>query len=247
MSKSKCLIIGYGVVGHNLAEEIKKLQPDIVDKYKDGVPKKSEGYYDIGFICVNTPLMDNGFLDCSEVRNTIYENDCDLYVIKSTVPVGTTSFLARESQKRIVFSPEYYGATQHCNNFDFPFTILGGQKQDCIAVQQILQEVYDARHKFHITTPETAEMAKFMENSWLATKVTFCCEFFRAAEKAGVNYEELRELFLADPRVNPAHTFVYREHPYYDSHCLNKDVPQIANQFDIDLLKQIQRINKNSH
>jgi len=83
-----------------------------------------------------------------------------------------------------------------------------------------------------------------MENSWLATKVTFCCEFMRAAEKAGVNYEELRELFLADPRVNPAHTFVYRDHPYYDSHCLNKDVPQIANQFDIELLKSIESINK---
>ena len=247
MLKSKVLIIGRGVVGHNLAEELKKLQPEIIDKYKDGEKRASDGHYDVGFVCVPTPLMDNGLLDWQEVRNAIMENDCGLYVIKSTVPVGVTNLLRHGFQKRIVFSPEYYGATQHCNNFDFSFTILGGQKQDCIAVQQILQEVYDARHKFYITTPETAEMAKFMENSWLATKVTFCCEFFRAAEKAGVNYEELRELFLADPRVNPAHTFVYREHPYYDSHCLNKDVPQIANQFDIDLLKQVQRINEHWH
>lgn len=250
MLKYKVLIIGHGVVGHNLAEELKKLQPEIIDKYKNGEKHVSEGHYDVGFVCVPTPLMDNGFLDWQEVRNAIMENDCGLYVIKSTVPVGVTNSLRHELQKRIVFSPEYYGGTQHCNNFDFPFTILGGDKTDCIKVQQLLQNVYDARHKFYFTTPETAELVKFMENSWLATKVTFCCEFYRAAEKVGVNYEELRELFLADPRVNPAHTFVYREHPYYDSHCLNKDVPHIANQLDIRLLKDIEIINnwqKSSH
>ena len=82
-----------------------------------------------------------------------------------------------------------------------------------------------------------------MENSWIATKVTFCNEFYRACEKTGINYEEVRELFLLDERVNASHTFVYREHPYFDSHCLNKDVPSIANQFDIEILKSILNIN----
>lgn len=43
-----------------------------------------------------------------------------------------------------------------------------------------------------------------------------------------VNYEDLRELFILDPRINPSHTFVYRKHPYYESHCLDKDVPAIT-------------------
>lgn len=148
------------------------------------------------------------------------------------------------SDKKVIFSPEYYGATQHCNNFDFNFTILGGEKEYCIQVQQVLQKVYDARHRFYITDSKTSEMVKFMENSWLATKVTFCCEFARACEKANINYEEVRELFIADPRVNPAHTFVYKNTPYYKSHCLDKDVPSISNQFDIKLLKEIIQINK---
>lgn len=238
------LIIGYGVVGHNLETDLAKCgEVDICDKYKNIIPKKS--HHDIGWICVDTPLAEEGYLNYSEVENAIRENDCDLYVIKSTVPVGVTRSLAKKLKERLVFSPEFYGGTQHCNNFDFDFTILGYvNKRDAIEVQQELQKVYDARHVFRMCDSETAEMVKFAENAWLATKVTFCCEMFRACEKAGVAYEEMRELLLLDPRINPAHTFVYREHPKFDSHCLNKDVPHIANQFNIDLLKSIIEINK---
>ena len=44
-----------------------------------------------------------------------------------------------------------------------------------------------------------------------------------------VNYSELRECFVADPRVNPSHTFVYSSYPYYDSKCFNKDLPALVN------------------
>ena len=66
-----------------------------------------------------------------------------------------------------------------------------------------------------------------MENCWIAAKVTFCNEFADIAAKFNINYEELRECFVADERVNPSHTYVYRDKPYYDSHCLNKDIPAL--------------------
>ena len=234
------LIIGCGVVGSNLYDELKSLNPDRCDKYKR--IQKKHAQHDVGFVCVDTPLV-NGSLNCSEVVNAINENDCDVYVIKSTVPVGFVDKIKEETGKRVVFSPEYYGGTQHCNNFDFNFTILGGSKKDCLAVQQVLQNVYDARHTFRIVDSRTAEMAKFMENAWLAYKVNFCVEFAEAAKQCGVEYEELRELFVLDPRVNASHTFVYNDHPYYDSHCLNKDVPSVANQFDMKTLKFIIELN----
>ena len=43
-------------------------------------------------------------------------------------------------------------------------------------------------------------------------------------------------MFTLDPRVGASHTFVYRDHPYWDSHCLNKDVPAIANAYGAELL-----------
>ena len=229
------LIVGCGVVGSNLKDELRDLYPDVYDKYKM-LNTKGKHKYKVAFICVDTPATEGEPCDISEVRNAVIENDAEIYVIKSTVLPGTTERIAEETKKRIVFSPEYYGGTQHCNNFDFDFTILGGEKEDCFRVVQILQDVYDGRHQFRITDAKTAELVKYMENSYLATKVSFCNQFYNIANDIGVNYEELRELFVMDPRVEPSHTFVYGEHPYWNSHCLNKDVPAIAKHFDAPLL-----------
>ena len=59
-----------------------------------------------------------------------------------------------------------------------------------------------------------------------------------------VNYEELRELFILDPRVNPSHTFVYRDKPYWDSHCLNKDVSHVAYHEDAEFLINMCKFNE---
>jgi len=234
---SRVLIIGHGVVGKNLEYELKALRPDVLDKYKPDestVPEDAEDQgYDLAFICVDTPFTETDPCDRSEVWNAVQDNKKymkpnGIFVIKSTVLPGTTDGIRGQANVRVLFSPEYYGGTQHCNNFEFGFTILGGLKEDCWEVAQILQNVYDGRHRFRITDSRTAELVKYMENAWLATKVTFCRQFFDIAEKEGVKYEELRELFIMDPRVNPSHTFVYRDRPFWDSHCLNKDVPAIT-------------------
>lgn len=245
---SNILIIGHGVVGCNLEDELALLDPDILDKYKPEEDKMDEGKmkqgYDLAFICVNTPFTDQEPCDRSEVINAIEENkhlmkENGVIVIKSTVLPGTTEKIRKENYQHTVFSPEYYGGTQHCNHFLFDFTILGGDKGDCQRVTQILMGIYDARHIFRYTDSRTAELVKYMENSWLATKVSFCRQFFEIAENEGVSYEELRELFIMDPRVNPSHTFVYRDHPFWDSHCLNKDVPAIAITEEAEFLKAV--------
>ena len=237
------LIIGFGIVGTNLYNELQDLKPDIVDKYKPLVNTiKNDIKYDLGFICVDTPLK-NGILDITEVENTINEYNCEIYCIKSTCPVGTVRTLSYKTNKHIVFSSEYYGGTKHCNNYTFDFTILGGNEKICNDVIQILLPCYDGRHTFRIVKPELAELVKFMENSWLATKVSFCQSFYNVCKELNLNYNELRELFVLDPRINPSHTFVYENTPYWDSHCLNKDVPAIANQYDMQLLKDVIKFN----
>jgi len=238
------LIMGYGIVGHNLAEEIKDIKPDIVDKYKTEFNTIKDIHYDLGFICVDTPLGDDGILDISSVINCLYEYDCEIYCIKSTIPVGTVDKLIKKTGKKIVFSPEYAGNTKHCNNYSFDYTILGGDKNICDEVIQIMLPCYDGRHTFRIVEPKIAEMVKFMENSFLATKVSFCNAFFNICEEENINYSELRELFVLDPRINPAHTFVYKEKPYWDSHCLNKDVTSIANQYEMPFLHSVIDFNE---
>lgn len=238
------LIVGFGVVGHNLAKEIGKLNPDIYDKFKPQNNTKRDIKYDFCFICVDTPFVSaENPCDISQVKNAIKENEADIYIIKSTVLPMTTLKLQKEFNKTIIFSPEYYGGTQHCNNFKFDFTILGGVKWACVEVQQLLQEVYDARHVFRLVDSNTAELVKYMENCWLGWINSFYNQFALIAEKYGVWYEDLRELFVLDPRINPASSFVYREHPYWDSHCLNKDIPAIAIAAGAELLLDMIKFN----
>ena len=242
----RTLIIGFGVVGSNLAKELSCLEPEIYDKFQPYYTTKKRKYHDFAFVCVDTPYSDAYHpCDLFQIYSALEENDAEIYIIKSTILPGTIDTLKKKyPDKRIVFSPEYYGATQHCNNFKFDFTILGGDKADCLKVQQLLQQVYDARHTFRIVDAKTAELVKYMENCWIATKVSFCNQFYDISKKCEVNYEELRELFILDPRVNPSHTFVYEDKPYWDSHCLNKDVRAITETYDAELLKAVIDFNE---
>jgi hypothetical protein len=235
------LIVGHGTVGTNVDKELSVLDPIFCDKYKN---EPAVGHYRFAFICVDTPYTEDDPCDITEVENALMENDADIYVIKSTVLPGTTRQLSMLTGKRIVFSPEYYGGTQHANASDYNFTILGGDKDDCIEVVQLLQDVYDGSHQFRITDSTTAELTKYAENSWIATKVSFCVQMYHIAESLDVQYEELRELFVLDPRVNPSHTYSYRSHPFWDSHCLNKDVPAIAKHANAPLLDSVIAFNE---
>ena len=239
----KILIVGMGNVGKNIYYEIGALKPDCYDPYK-GYSGKKEEEYDIAFICVDTPMLPDGSADMYQVEKALAETDAKICVIKSTVPPKSTERLKKATGRRIVFCPEYYGATQHCNNFKFPFTILGGDRDDCNEVVQVLQNVYDARHKFILTDSTTAELAKYMENSFLATKVSFCVQFWELANQLGVDYTELRELFLCDPRVNRSHTFVYEDHPYWKSHCLDKDLVAITSDLYAPFLRNVINYNE---
>lgn len=63
-------------------------------------------------------------------------------------------------------------------------------------------------------------------------------------QECGVDYEQLRELSILDPRVTPSNTFIFAEHPYWDAHCYNKDLPAIASAFDMPLVDSIISFNE---
>jgi len=210
------IIIGYGVVGKHIYEEFKTLTPDIYDPYLPEYSVKQSKKYDFAFICVPTEMLPGGSCDISIVRKAVMEADAEIIVIKSTVSPGTTDQLTAMSGKKIVFSPEHYGATQHCKS-DPGFVILGGDKSVCAEAAHLYYSVKSGYYNIHFTDAVTAELSKYMLNSFLALKVTFCNEFAALAQKTGVNYPELRELFIADGRVGASHTICYPDKPYYNS------------------------------
>ena len=82
--------------------------------------------------------------------------------------------------------------------------------------------------RFVETSVAAAELVKYMENSFLSpTKVAFANQFFDLARAAGVDFVELRRLFLLDERVGESHTQVYEERGF-GGKCLPKDVRAIV-------------------
>lgn len=242
----RVLIIGYGVVGKNMHKIFK--HADILDPLKGYYNHGNNHKYDVAFVCVPTEKKINGSCDISIVRNVIMKssNIVDVFCIKSTIPPGTTK---KYFNNNSVFSPEYFGETIHSNGAEYDFVTLGGTPVLSSKVAEVFKEVVHSNTKFLFTDSKTAELCKYMENCWLAAKVTFCNEFYRIANKLGVNYNELRELWLMDPRINRSHTFVYENTPYYESHCLDKDIPALisfanSNQISTDFMKSVFEVNK---
>lgn len=243
----KIIIIGFGQVGKMEYEILyKNYLPDVLDlnyliidsNFKtQSIDKSIEQLkniiYDLAIVCVSTPLNNiTGLLDCTKVLEAVNEVNAKTYLIKSTVNVGTCDEIAAKTGKNIVHSPEFSGTTQHCNNFDYNFTILGGDKEDCNKVQQVYQEIYDARHIYRYVDRKTAETIKLSLNFILASKVSLFSVIWDFCKQHSVQYENVRQCLGLDPRINLAHTAIYDEHPYWDSHCFNKDIPAFSNDFD---------------
>lgn len=211
-------IYGFGWVGHAM----KHLFPHawIHDPIKGYVESRIA---DVAVICVPTPLSDNGGLDMSIVEAVVRDCHEPLIIIRSTLMPGTTARL----DKHIVVHPEYLGETvAHPFSEGYrPFMILGGESQDRVKAIALYQTVYNANIRIREVTAYEAEVIKLSENRAIAFKVAQCQELYDACQKAGLNYNTIREaVYGDDPRFNLWWTFVYPESRGFNSKCIPKDV-----------------------
>ena len=249
------LICGYGNIGKKTLKELEGLYElghniyiyDINNPY---TYDNLERHYDFAFICVSTDMLPDGKCDTSNVYDCVEKVDADIIIIKSTVPPLTTADIQlKYPNKKIVFSPEFYGTTIHAPT-NLNFLILGGNIEDCSKVANLFHLIKPASFRIRFTDYETAELVKYMENCFLGLKVTFCAEFYKTARYLGIDYNDLRECFVLDERLGESHTYINPDQPYYDSHCLNKDIPAFVKfcedrAFPAPLMNTVNCINKN--
>ncbi len=223
-------IVGYGAVGKGLQE----LFPDAViyDEPKCLGRREEVNKCDFAFVSVPTPSDEFGFCDTTIVEEVIGWIEARLIVIRSTVEIGTTERLRAQTGKRIVFQPEYGPGETPDHPFrslrDIRWIILGGERRDTIAVTDLYKHCFNADISIHQTTSQTAELCKYMENAYLAMKVAFCNEFYDLAQSWDVDYNELRELWVLDPRIGRSHTFVFPESRGFGGKCLPKDLSALV-------------------
>jgi UDPglucose 6-dehydrogenase len=219
-------IVGYGAVGKHL----QGLFPDaaVYDKPLRLGSREDVNRCRYAFVAVPTNERPDGSADTSIVEETVSWLETELIVIRSTVPVGTTERLKQATGKRIVFQPEYGPGETPDHHFNsarrINWVILGGDRADTVAVADLYKRTFNAELVIQQTDSRTAELTKYMENCFLALKVTFCNEFYDLAQRLSVDYNELRELWLLDPRIGRSHTFVMPDERGFGGKCLPKDV-----------------------
>lgn len=232
----KIAIIGYGVVGKGMEKLFKdRFEIEIYDPQEFYADKDAVNKCDLAIICVPTNQLPDGRADTSIVEESVSWLETPLILIKSTVPPGTTDSLCKKYGKKVHFSPEYMGESKYFTPFwKYPdptdarshtFVIIGGECASDIA--GYFMKVMSVDTVFSLTSNVEAELTKYMENSFFATKVTFCNEFYQIAKAFGVDYKSLRENWLLDPRINRNHTLVFDDELGFGGKCFPKDVNAI--------------------
>lgn len=246
-------IIGLGHVGtamHNLFKEA-----FVYDKFKNIGTMDDINNCDAAFICVPTPMNKNGSCDTTAVDEVLSWCNCKVLIIRSTVRVGYTREMAKKLHKNIVFQPEYYGETTahpFANLTERSWLSFGGTPEAIDLAIEAYKTVINSNVKIYQASSDEVELAKYMENAFLATKVIFINEMYDICEKLGLNYNQVREIWTADPRIGTSHTFIYKDNRGYGGSCLPKDISElhtleIKNGLDDTLINAVIEKNKKYH
>jgi UDPglucose 6-dehydrogenase len=169
---------------------------------------------DIIFVCVPTPMKENGECDISIVEDVIAKianlDRRKYVVIKSTVPPGTTQRLAESHDMVIGFNPEFLTEANSYNDFRHqPLIIIG---TDDVALGTVMTQLYyefnakvdNVAHVIQRSSKE-AELFKYLANCFLATKVIFANEFKTLCDKIDVDYGRIAEVAVLDKRLGHTH------------------------------------------
>jgi UDPglucose 6-dehydrogenase len=229
-------IVGHGVVGSVLSRFIRRSPAHrivVYDKFQtahsSSLHKESVNSCDLVFLCVPTPSDPDGTCDVSAVEECAEWITCPLCV-RSTIPPGTTDRLSAKNGRLVGFSPEYIGESRFHGwreEAACGFLIVGGPDILFQLVRSLYESCSQQQLRYYHTSARTAELCKYMENCFLATKVAFVNQFFDIAHALNVEFDELRNLWLADPRIGDSHTRVTAERGFR-GRCLPKDLAALV-------------------
>tara|TARA_R100001594_G_scaffold98047_2_gene132472 strand:- start:175 stop:1008 length:834 start_codon:yes stop_codon:yes gene_type:complete len=207
-------VIGLGYVGSAINNGLNRFYNVLTFDLKGGCTHESINSLSrdakLIFICVPTPMNKDGSCNTETVESVVSEinqtNQENIVVIKSTVPPGTTQRLASKyTNIKLIFSPEFLTEANYLNDFiDCNRIIFGGDLESCAYVSRIFKAAYPDKRCIQ-TNPTTAEMVKYMANSFLATKVSFSNEIYDICSQINVDYDKVVECVTLDDRLGKSH------------------------------------------
>ncbi len=225
-------------------------EPDLEKSLKNGLKKKLQIESDVSlvedcdliFVTVGTPQNKTGSIDLSIIKNAMLSLGKSIrnskkqhtILIKSTVVPGTMKdvilpILEKNSKKKagkdfgLISNPEFLQESTAIKDTKFPHAVvLGGYET------KYMKKVKNFFTKLHpnvpiiITNHQTAEMIKYANNSFLATKISFINQLSNICQKIpGANVDDIAKTIGLDPRIGG---LFLNAGPGYGGSCLPKDM-----------------------
>ena len=198
---------------------------------------------DFIFLSVPTPANLDGSVNLDIVDealssiNDITKKD-NIILLRSTMTPGSTEkFQKKYPQLKLVFNPEFL--TERNAKFDFinqSRYIIGGEPDNTAKVAEMYRWRFGKSISVIETNTVTAELIKYMNNCFFATKVSFMNEMRLVSDACGADWETAVDGFIRDGRIGHSHLNV----PGHDGKfgfggvCFPKDVQAM-----IDLGKKL--------
>jgi len=202
------------------------------------------GFSNVYFVCLPTPMFEDGSADLSIVESVLEELAAipgeRIAVVKSTVPPGSTDLWNEKFGPQglhVIFNPEFLteaNALEDMRNQNR--IILGGPRPWINEVKQIFQTAFPKVPVIK-TSSTTAEMVKYVTNCMLAVKVSFANEVAQICEAldrdgCNIDYDKVVEYAKVDHRLGDSHWSVPGPVPTHDGryvrgfggHCFPKDI-----------------------
>lgn len=220
---------------------------------------------EVGIICVGTPNDSKGHLDMTYIYTVAKEIGRGLknkdrfftVAIRSTVMPGTnkkiSEIISTESGRKenedfaVVSNPEFLREGSAVNDFfNPPYTVLASTSQKGI---DMMKKVYNKINAEVILTDiGSAELIKFVNNSFHGLKVVFANEVGRICKELGVDSRMLMNLFVKDKLLNIS-PYYFKPGFAYGGSCLPKDLKALNTiahdkYINLPVLSSIERSNQ---
>jgi GDP-mannose 6-dehydrogenase len=202
---------------------------------------------ELSFVCVGTPSQANGNLDlkfirriCEQIGDALKSKSVrHTVVIRSTILPGTMHkivipTLEEFSGKRagvdfgVCNNPEFLREGSAVKDFRYPpKTVIGELDQ---ASGDILATLYKQLDAPLIRTDlETAEMVKYVDNSWHALKIGFANEIGNICKSLDLDAHAVMKIFCQDRKLNISPAYLLPGFAFGGS-CLPKDLRALSYQ-----------------
>src|SRR5215475_4002341 len=219
------------LIADNMRDERLTFSGDLADAVSEA---------DAVFIAVGTPTRrGSGHADLSYVYAAAEEiatamRGYTVIVTKSTVPVGTGCEVARIIRKvqpdadfDMASNPEFLREGAALEDFMKPDRVLIGVESE--RAREVMAAIYRPLNLIQtpivFTNIETAEVAKYAGNAFLATKITFINEIADLCEKVGADVHDVARAIGLDGRIG--RKFLHPG-PGFGGSCFPKDTLALA-------------------